>query len=54
MGVPLHYHVKHLNDLIPSAPLLNDIIYRHSLMDNEEIKFRIHELIQKGHIQPNS
>lgn len=46
--VPLHYQVKHLIDMIPSAPLPNGPIYRHSLIDNEKIKCQIQELIQKG------
>jgi hypothetical protein len=54
IGVPLHYQVKHSIDLIPGAPLPNGPIYRCSLLENEEIKCQIHELIQKGHIQPSS
>jgi hypothetical protein len=52
--VPLHCQVKHSIDLVPSAPLPNGPIYRCSLLENEEIKCQIHELIQKGHIQPSS
>ena len=51
---PLHIQVKNLIDLIPSAPLLNGMVYKCSLMENEEIKFQIQDLIQKGHIQPYS
>ena len=54
VGVLVHFQVKHSIDLIPSVPLPNGPVYRHSLMDNEEIKFQILELIQKGHIRPNS
>jgi hypothetical protein len=53
-GVPLHFQVKHSIDLVPSAPLPNGPIYRCSLLENEEIKHQIHELIQKGHIQSSS
>ena len=53
-GVLLHCQVKHPIDLIPGAPLPNRPIYRHSLMENEEIKQKIQELIQKGHIRPIS
>jgi hypothetical protein len=37
-GVPLHYQVKHPIDLTPCAPLSNGPVYRHSLLENEEIK----------------
>jgi hypothetical protein len=36
--VPLHCYVKHLIDLTPDAPLPNGIVYRRSLLENEEIK----------------
>jgi hypothetical protein len=53
-GVPLHCQVKHSIDLTPDAPLPNDPVYRHSVMENEEIKCQIQELILKGHIRPSS
>jgi hypothetical protein len=53
-GVPVHCQVKHPIDLTPSAPLPNDPVYRCSVMENEEIKCQIQELILKGHIRPNS
>jgi hypothetical protein len=53
-GVPMHYQVKHLIDLTPDAPLPNGPVYRRSLMENDEIKCQIQELLQKGHIKPNS
>eukprot|EP00253_Pinus_taeda_P002958 PITA_02958 len=37
-GVPLHCEVKHSIDLTPGAPLPNGPIYRHSVMENDEIK----------------
>jgi hypothetical protein len=39
---------------MPSAHLPNGLIYKNSLLENEEIKCKIHDLIQKGHIQPSS
>jgi hypothetical protein len=36
--VPLHYQVKYPINLTPSAPLPNGPVYRHSLLENEEIK----------------
>jgi hypothetical protein len=54
VGVPMHCQVKHPIDLIPGAPFPNGPIYRCSLLENEEIKHQIHELIYKGHIQPSS
>jgi hypothetical protein len=53
-GVPLHYQVKHPIDLTPGAPLPNGPVYHHSLLENEEIKRQIQELLHKGHIHPNS
>jgi putative transposase len=53
-GVPLHYQVKHPIDLTPDAPLPNGPVYRRSLLENEEIKQQIQELLHKGHICPIS
>jgi hypothetical protein len=53
-GVPLHCQVKHPIDLTPDAPLPNGSVYRRSLLENEEIKRHIQELIHKGHIRPSS
>jgi hypothetical protein len=52
--VLMHCQVKHPIDLTPSAPLPNGLVYRHSLMENDEIKCQIQELLQKGHIRPIS
>jgi hypothetical protein len=52
--VPLHCQVKHPIDLTPNAPLPNGPVYCHSLLENEEIKQHIQELLHKGHIRPNS
>jgi hypothetical protein len=49
-GVPLHCQVKHPIDLTLSAFLPNGSIYRHSVLENDEIKRHIQELLQKGHI----
>ena len=53
-GVPLHCQVKHSIDLTLGAPLPNGLVYRNSLLENEEIKHQIQELLQKGHIRPSS
>ena len=53
-GVPLHCQVKHSIDLTPGAPLPNGPIYRRSVLENNEIKRQIEELLQKGHIRPSS
>jgi hypothetical protein len=53
-GVPLHYQLKHPIDLTPDAPLSNGTVYCHSLIENEEIKQQIQEIIHKGHILPIS
>jgi hypothetical protein len=53
-GVPMHYQVKHSNDLTLGAPLPNVPVYRRSLMENDESRHQIQEIIQKGHIIPSS
>ena len=53
-GVPLHYQVKHSIDLTLGAALPNGLIYRHSVMENDEMKEQIQELLQKGQIRPSS
>ena len=40
-GVPLHCQVKHPIDLTPGAPLPNGPIYRHYVLENDEIKRQI-------------
>jgi hypothetical protein len=53
-GVLTHCQVKHPIDLTPDAPLPNGSVYRHSLMENDKIRHKIQDLLQKGHIRPNS
>jgi hypothetical protein len=50
----LHCQVKHSIDLTLGASLPNGLIYRHSVLENDEIKRQIQELLQKGHIRPSS
>ena len=52
--VLVHFQVKHSIDLILDVDFPNGPVYNISLMENEEIKHQIQELIQKGHIRPNS
>eukprot|EP00253_Pinus_taeda_P020191 PITA_20191 len=52
--VPLHCQVKHSINLTLVAPLPNGPIYRCSILENDEIKRQIQELLQKGHIHPSS
>eukprot|EP00253_Pinus_taeda_P016997 PITA_16997 len=54
VGLPVHCQVKHSIDLTLGAPLPNGPIYRHSVLENDEIKRQIQELLQKGHIHPSS
>eukprot|EP00253_Pinus_taeda_P012562 PITA_12562 len=54
MRVPLHCQVKHSIDLTPSTLLPNIPIYRRSIVENDETKRKIQELLQKGHIKPSS
>jgi hypothetical protein len=53
-GVPLHCQVKHLIDLTLGASLPNGSVCHRSLLENEEIKRQIQELLHKGHIHPIS
>lgn len=53
-GVPLHCQVKHSIDMTLGALLPNGPIYWHSIMENDEIKRQIQDLLHKGHIQPIS
>jgi hypothetical protein len=52
--VLMHFQVKHPIDLTPNAPLPNGPVYRHSMIENDEIKNHIQEISQKRHIRPNS
>lgn len=54
MGVPLHCQVKHSIDLTPVTLLPNGPIYRHFTLENDVIKRKIEELLQKGHIRRRS
>jgi hypothetical protein len=53
-GVATHCQVTHPIDLTPGVPLPNGPVYHHSLMENDEIRHKIQELLQKGHIIPIS
>ena len=44
-GVPLHYQVKHPIDLTLGASLPNGPIYRRYVLENDEIKRQIQELL---------
>lgn len=46
----LHCQVKHSINLTIGVPLPNGPIYRCSIMENDKIKRRIHELLHKGNI----
>jgi hypothetical protein len=52
--VPTHYQIKHPIDLTPGAPIPNGLAYHRSMMENDEIRHQIQELLQKGHIIPKS
>jgi hypothetical protein len=52
--VPTHCQVKHPIDLTHDVPFPNGLFYHRSLMENEEIKHHIQEIIQKAHIRSNS
>jgi len=50
VGLPLQCQVKHSIDLTLGVFLPNGPIYRCSILENDEIKRQIQELLQKGHI----
>ena len=52
--VPLQCQVKHSIEITPGTPLPNKPMYWCSLLENEEIKHQIQEMIQKGHIRLTS
>jgi hypothetical protein len=53
-GVPTHCQVKHPIDLTLDTHLPNVPVYHRLLMENDEIRRHIQEILQKGHIKPNS
>jgi hypothetical protein len=53
-GVPTHCQIKHPIDLTLGTTWPNGPVYRRSLMENDEIKRQIQELLQKEHIRPSS
>eukprot|EP00253_Pinus_taeda_P033875 PITA_33875 len=50
-GVPLHCQVKHSIDLTLGVSLPNGPIYRHFVLENNEIKRQIQELLQKDQLK---
>jgi len=51
---PLHYKVKHSIELVCGSSLPKTSVYRRYIIENEEIRREIQDLINKGHIQPSS
>jgi hypothetical protein len=47
-GVPTHCQVKHPINLTPDTPLPNGPVYRRLLMENDEIRRQIQELLKRG------
>eukprot|EP00253_Pinus_taeda_P003466 PITA_03466 len=45
---PLHYQVKHSIDLTPGTSLPNGPILQHFILEKNEIKRQLQELLQKG------
>ena len=54
MGLPLERVIAHGIDLEPRASLPNSGLYRRSVMENEEIKQQISDLLEMGHIKPSA
>eukprot|EP01018_Ginkgo_biloba_P027689 Gb_16069 [translate_table: standard] len=54
MGLPPERAIAHGIDLEPGVSLPNSGLYRRSVMENEEIRRQISELMEMGHIKPNA
>ena len=53
-GLPPKRKVQHEIQLLQDAPLPNLGLYRLSIIENEEVKKQVHELVEKGFIHLNS
>lgn len=53
-GFPLERSISHGIDLESGASLPNSRLYHRSMMENEEIKRKNEELLQKGYIMPSA
>jgi len=54
VGLPPKIAISHRIDLEPRDSLLNSKLYHGSVMENEEIKRQISELLEMGHIKPSA
>ena len=54
VGLPPERAIAHGIDLEPGASLTNSGFYRRSMMENEEIRRQISELMEMGHIKPSA
>ena len=50
----MHREVKYSIEIVPGYSLLNASVYRISILKNEDICRKIHDLIDTSHIHPNS
>ena len=48
--VPLQFQVKYSIDLVPGSSLPNTSFYKRSIIENQEIRRKIQDFINKGHI----
>ena len=53
-GLPPSREIEHQIDLVDGEPLPNLSLYRHSLVETEEIKKQVEDLLGQGVIQPSS
>ena len=54
MGLPLERVIAHGINLEPGDSLANSGLYHRSMMENEDIKRQISELLKMGHIKPSA
>eukprot|EP01018_Ginkgo_biloba_P030049 Gb_09770 [translate_table: standard] len=54
MGLPPERAIAHGIDLEPGASLPNSGLYHRSVMENEEIRRQISDLLEMGHIKPSA
>jgi hypothetical protein len=46
--------VEHKTQLFPESPLLNIGLYRQSILEANEVKKNLHQLLEEGVIQPST
>ena len=53
-GIPPKREVEHEIQLFPDSPLLNIELYRQSILEANEVKKKLQQLLEHGVIQPRN